>query len=327
MAKFGIDSNMVFDADGKSVATRLSDHDTQMAEKAKQSDLDAMKANSKYMLVYFCDTAYRQGTDYFTSFATNGKNAGFKEINILLHINSDGTTVEDITKFSQYSSIADSVGIPITCLKVHGIYSYPNYLTKLYSALAQLPHINTVFVFNEQFNSVYANGLTYPSQIKTAYPNVTKVGITVDYGTAFKSWLPTATGDITAIQNAYDILGVHMYPSCGSFEEAKNTTYEQCLKAFNDFQLTIPWQKELWLTESGVLPYWQFLELPESYILTPLTDQTRTIDPQRLFYRALFNSNFANRAKVIVPFYTESWMNTDTLDMWNVMKNIMTNRG
>lgn len=118
-----------------------------------------------------------------------------------------------------------------------------------------------------------------------------------------------------------------MYPSCGSFEEAKNTTYEQCLKAFNDFQLTIPWQKELWLTESGVLPYWQFLELPESYILTPLTDQTRTIDPQRLFYRALFNSNFANRAKVIVPFYTESWMNTDTLDMWNVMKNIMTNRG
>jgi hypothetical protein len=32
MAKFGIDSNMIFDADGKSVATRLSDHDTQMAD-------------------------------------------------------------------------------------------------------------------------------------------------------------------------------------------------------------------------------------------------------------------------------------------------------
>jgi hypothetical protein len=32
MAKFGIDSNMVFDADGKSVAIRLTDHDTQMAE-------------------------------------------------------------------------------------------------------------------------------------------------------------------------------------------------------------------------------------------------------------------------------------------------------
>jgi hypothetical protein len=36
MAKFGIDSNMVFDANGKSVATRLSDHDTQMADIAKK---------------------------------------------------------------------------------------------------------------------------------------------------------------------------------------------------------------------------------------------------------------------------------------------------
>jgi hypothetical protein len=33
MANFGIDSNMVFDADGKSVATRLSDHDTSLAVK------------------------------------------------------------------------------------------------------------------------------------------------------------------------------------------------------------------------------------------------------------------------------------------------------
>jgi hypothetical protein len=32
MAKFGIDSNMVFDADGKSVAARLSDHDTFLAD-------------------------------------------------------------------------------------------------------------------------------------------------------------------------------------------------------------------------------------------------------------------------------------------------------
>jgi parallel beta-helix repeat protein len=36
MAKFGIDSNMVFDADGKSVATRLSDHDTQMNDIMQQ---------------------------------------------------------------------------------------------------------------------------------------------------------------------------------------------------------------------------------------------------------------------------------------------------
>jgi hypothetical protein len=32
MAKFGIDSNMIFDADGKSVATRLSDHDNSLVD-------------------------------------------------------------------------------------------------------------------------------------------------------------------------------------------------------------------------------------------------------------------------------------------------------
>jgi hypothetical protein len=298
---------------------------SQMSEKANQSDLDTMKINSKYMLEYFCDTAYRQGIDYFTSFITNGKNAGFKEINILLHINSDGTILEDITKFSEYDRIATQNGIPITCLKVHGTYSYPNYLTNLYNALSYLPNINNVFVFNEQFNSVYANGLTFPTQIKTQYPNVKKVGCTVDYGTAFKTWLPSATDEITAIQNAFDILGVHMYPSCGNYAEAKSTTYEKCIKAFNEFQLTIPWEKELWLTESGVLPYWQFLELPENYNVSNLTDTERTINPQRLFYRALHNSNFADRVKVVIPWYTESWMYDDTLDMWNVIKNIIAN--
>jgi hypothetical protein len=316
---------MVKKLDGyDSILDKLNAHDSSLAEKAKQTDLDAMRSNSKYMLVYFFDNAYRQSISYFTSFITNAKSAGFKEINILIHINSDGTTLEDITKFSQYSSIADGLGIPITCLKVHGTYSYPNYLTNVYSALAQLPHINTVFVFNEQFSSVFANGLSHPSQIKSAYPNVTKVGCTVDYGTAFKSWSDSAS-NLSAIQNAYDVLGVHMYPSCGSFDEAKNTTYEKCIKAFNDFQLTIPWQKELWLTESGVLPYWQFLELPENYDTTKLSDTTKTIDPQRLFYRALFNSNFANRAKVVIPWYTESWMDDVTLGMWNVMKNIIKN--
>jgi hypothetical protein len=33
MVKFGIDSNMVFDVNGKSVAARLSDHDTSLVTK------------------------------------------------------------------------------------------------------------------------------------------------------------------------------------------------------------------------------------------------------------------------------------------------------
>jgi hypothetical protein len=61
MAKFGIDSNMVFDANGKSVAARLSDHDmsldgltTDLAEKAKLKgtlnldDYDSYKITATY---------------------------------------------------------------------------------------------------------------------------------------------------------------------------------------------------------------------------------------------------------------------------------------
>lgn len=287
--------------------------------------IDAQLANSKYMLCYFCDTAYRQSISYFTSFVTNAKNAGFKEINILIHVQSNGTTQEDLDKFSDYDSIATEIGIPITCLKVHGTYSYTNYMTKTLLALSKLPNVNTVFIFNEQFASVYAHGLTFPTQIKAAYPNV-KVGCTVDYGTAFKAWAQSATDEIDQIQAVYDILGVHMYPSCGSFAEAKSTTYEQCIKAFDEFTLTIPWTNEIWLTESGVLPYWQFLELPESYSVTPLTDTTRTPEPQKLFYRALFNSNFAKEAIKVIPWYTESWMYDNTLEMWSYIKNILTNK-
>jgi hypothetical protein len=43
MAKFGIDSNMVFDADGKSVATRLSDHDISLARKVSLLTFENLK--------------------------------------------------------------------------------------------------------------------------------------------------------------------------------------------------------------------------------------------------------------------------------------------
>lgn len=39
MTNFGIDSNMVFDVNGKSVATRLNDHDTSLTGKANQADV------------------------------------------------------------------------------------------------------------------------------------------------------------------------------------------------------------------------------------------------------------------------------------------------
>lgn len=279
--------------------------------------------NSKATLVYFCDNAWRQTIDFFTNLVELGKKAGFTEINILIHINSDGTIAEDLTKFPQYTQIAKEKGVPITSLKVHGSYTSTNYVQNIYDTLDLLPEIDTVFIFNEQFNSVYSNGLTLPNQIKLKYPNIKKVGCTVDYATAFKNYNPSVIDEYKSIQENYDILGVHMYPSCGSYDGSKNTTYEQCLISFNDFELLIPWEKEIWVTESGVLPFWQFLELPESYNLDLLTDKNRTIEPQIIFYKALFNCNMYSKAKKIIPWYTESWVYDDTIKIWDYLKNII----
>ena len=116
-----------------------------------------------------------------------------------------------------------------------------------------------------------------------------------------------------------------MYPSCGNYEEARQTTYEQCIKAFDEFELLIPWKNEIWITESGVLPYWQFLELPENYTISNLSDTERTIEPQCLFYRALFNCKFSQQAKVVIPWFTESWNYDDTVEMWEFIRHIIKN--
>jgi hypothetical protein len=56
MAKFGIDSNMVFDADGKSVAARLSDHDGTLDDHTTQLAENSIDVNniigSKYRMTF-----------------------------------------------------------------------------------------------------------------------------------------------------------------------------------------------------------------------------------------------------------------------------------
>jgi hypothetical protein len=73
MAKFGIDSNMVFDADGKSVATRLSDHDTSL------DSLSSSLAESA--------SALRDDEEALIISAFSGKNGSALD----LHLTKDGS--------------------------------------------------------------------------------------------------------------------------------------------------------------------------------------------------------------------------------------------
>lgn len=322
--------------DGYNLIT-LTNTDNLVAEKVSKSDyelqsqittntekIEEYTKNNKYVAPLFLDTSTRQSLEYVEEFLTNCVKAGFKESQMIIHIQSDGTLVEDSTKFADYDTIATSLGIPITSIKFHGSYSSTNYLDTVIDIIGDFANIKTCFIFNEQLDNCLTYGLTYPATIKTTFPNI-KVGFTVQYNGLYQTTLTIDNWNLL-ITN-YDVIGLHLYPSCSSYTDAKNCSFDKVLNAFNNPSNLIPWTKDIWITESGVLPYWQFLELPEGYDLSKLTDTTKTTDPQRLFYNALDKCNLSQRAIKICPWFLESGMTQETEILFtDILKNIILKR-
>lgn len=250
---------------------------------------------------------------------------GFKESQMTIHINNDGTLTEDKTKFTEYNNIANSLNIPITSVKFHGNYNAINYQNTILDVLTYFPNATTVFVLNEQLDKVFDYGLGYPAVIKNNFPNIKKVGFTINYNNGFYGNNVTPS-QWESIINVYDVLGVHMYPSVSSFSNPSNCSYDKVINAFNNPTFICPWTKEIWITESGVLPYWQMMELPENWLLDKLTDKTFTTEPQKIFFRALNNCNMAQRATKIIPWFIESGMSDPNHELFDILENIIKNR-
>ncbi len=293
-----------------------------LSEKGKDQELPR---NSKYIGYIYAAEQNKQSIEYITELLTRYKNAGFKESQMLININNDGSIKEDASKFSGYNTIANELNIPITSIKFHGKYTATGYQEAILDCLEYFPNVDTVFVFNEQSDKVYNNGLNLPNIIKSNFSNVKKVGFTVAYNMAFIN-NDTSTSNWNEIGEYYDLIGVNVYPSCSSYNDAPLCDYEKVLEAFNNPKFLLPWKKEIWVTESGVLPYWQMMELPENYDSTLLTDTTKTTEPQYLFYRALNESNIAKMAKKIIPWYIESGMSDENHELFDILENIITNR-
>ena len=300
---------------------------TNRVEKLENQSLIFQKneRNSKYIAYIFCDNEYRQSINYITELLTRCANAGFKESQMTIHINDDGTLTEDKTKFTEYNNIANSLNIPITSVKFHGNYNAINYQNTILDVLTYFPNATTVFVLNEQLDKVFEYGLGYPAVIKNNFPNIKKVGFTINYNNGFYGNNVTPT-QWESIINVYDVLGVHMYPSCSSYSNSANCSYDKVINAFNNPTFICPWTKEIWITESGVLPYWQMLELPENYNLNVLNDKTFNTEPQKIFFRALNNCNMAQRATKVIPWFLESGMSDQNHELFNILENIIKNR-
>lgn len=300
---------------------------TNRVEKLENQSLIFQKneRNSKYIAYIFCDNEYSQSINYVTELLTRCANAGFKESQMTIHINDDGTLTEDKTKFTEYNNIANSLNIPITSVKFHGNYNAINYQDTILDVLTYFPNATTVFVLNEQLEKVFEYGLGYPAVIKNNFSNIKKVGFTINYVSGFYGNNVTPS-EWESIINVYDLLGVHIYPSVSSFSNPSNCSYDKVINAFNNPTFICPWTKELWITESGVLPYWQMMELPENYNLNVLTDKTFNTEPQKIFFRALNNCNMAQRATKVIPWFLESGMSDTKHELFDILENIIKNR-
>lgn len=280
--------------------------------------------NNKYISYIFCDNESRQSIAYIRELLTRCSNAGFKESQMTIHINNDGTITEDTTKFAEYNNIANELNIPITSVKFHGNYNSTNYINVIIEMLRYFPYATTVFIFNEQLENIVDNGLSYPNLIKIAFPNIKKVGFTGAYNNCFYN-NTLSENDWDLLELNFDIFGVNVYPSVSTFIDSSYCNYDNVINAFNNPTFICPWKKEIWITECGVLPYWQFMELPEGYNVSYLTDLTKTTEPQKLFYRALANSNIAQKANKIIPWYLESGMSDEKHELFDILKNIILN--
>ena len=286
------------------------------AKAAEESISEAIETagSDKWIAYIFQDTPLRQSTEFFTDFITRCKKAGFAALQMTIHVNEDGTIIENESKFAEYNSIAEQIGISIVSVKMHGVYTYPNYFNHIKTALAAFPKVSTVFILNEDLTHA-AQGVPIMNQIKQINPNI-RVGITGAYTDCFEGKRAYSGLD------DYDILGVHMYPICAQYN---NTVIDETVihEAFNR-RMIIPWDKELWITECGVLPYLQFLNNPEQYSLDKLSDTNKNIEGQKAFYKELSKCNTAVRATHIVPWYMESFMDASlNYQMFNEFKSII----
>lgn len=288
-------------------------------------DTDILSRNKKWTLALFLDTAERQAEEYVTELMTRGANAGFGSCQMIIHIQNDGTLVEDTTKFDLYNTIANSLHIPITSVKFHGSRNATRYSDVILECLAYFPDADTAFVMNEQADYIYSDGLGYPSIIKNAYANIKKVGFTVSYSRGFYNLngYNITPAQWNQVMSTYDILGMNVYPSCGNYQDYKNVEFAKIKSSFNIPPFLLNWNKELWVTESGVLPYWQMLELPESWNTALLSDTTKDTTPQKLFLKGLAESDIAERADKIVPWYVESGMSDTNHELFNILRTIM----
>lgn len=278
----------------------------------------ATTQNSKFMCPLFFDTDERQTEQYIAGYIKLARKLGFGSCQMLAHIDN-GVVMQKPNTFVWANKYATMYNVPITSLKVHGTVD-SNYISTALPLFDYFPNLKTVFIINEQFADV-KNHTDFAVKIKEKN-NKLKVGITADTYQSFRNSPSISPSDMATIQNNFDILGVNFYPSCNNFYSSDLNPDKMQAKINNQI-FTLDWNKELWVTECGVLPYEQFLCEPWLYDFNYITNKTKNTYAQYLFYSCCFNHPLLKNAEVVIPWYFENWYDVNDTDFLNKMKNLI----
>lgn len=278
----------------------------------------ATTQNSKFMCPLFFDTDERQTEQYIAGYIKLARKLGFGSCQMLAHIDN-GVVMQKQNTFVWANKYATMYNVPITSLKVHGTVD-SNYISTALPLLDYFPNLKTVFIINEQFADA-KNHTDFAVKIKEKN-NKLKVGITADTVQCFFNSPSISPSDMAIIENNFDILGVNFYPSCNNFYSS-DLNPENMQAKINNQVLTLPWNKEIWVTECGVLPYEQFLCQPWQYDFTNITNKTKNTYAQYLFYSCCFNHPVLKNAEIVIPWYFENWYDINDTEFLNKMKNLI----
>lgn len=278
----------------------------------------ATTQNSKFMCPLFFDTDKRQSEQYIAGYIKLARKLGFGSCQMLAHIDN-GVVMQKQNTFIWANKYATMYNVPITSLKVHGTVD-SNYISTALPLLDYFPNLKTVFIINEQFADV-KNHTDFAVKIKEKN-NKLKVGITANTFQCFWNSPSISPSDMAIIENNFDILGVNFYPSCNNFYSSDLNPDKMQAKINNQI-FTLDWNKEIWVTECGVLPYDQFLCQPWQYDFTKITNKTKNTYAQYLFYSCCFNHPVLKNAKIVVPWYFENWYDINDTEFLNKMKNLI----
>lgn len=278
----------------------------------------ATTQNSKFMCPLFFDTDERQSEQYIAGYIKLARKLGFGSCQMLAHIDN-GVVMQKQNTFVWANKYATMYNVPITSLKVHGTVD-SKYISTALPLLDYFPNLKTVFIINEQFANA-KNHTDFAVKIKEKN-NKLKVGITADTFQCFWNSPSISPSDMAIIENNFDILGVNFYPSCNNFYSS-DLNPDKMQSKINNQILTLPWNKEIWVTECGVLPYEQFLCEPWQYDFTKLTNKTKNTYAQYLFYSCCFNHPVLKNAEIVLPWYFENWYDTNDPEFLNKMKNLI----